>query len=576
MFLRDNYRCPLPLWERGRSALAPLCLALVSLFSLPSAHADFTYGPFSLTGNVQTQQIFRHPEPDKWSIIQQRNTLRLRLETDWIKEEQIFDTVAVPWLRSAHFVGLYRGVYDSVYDFQPGPRHEVFPYRGPNRLDGKFSDLTQGAAHALRFESIFREVYSDIEFAGIPLSLRVGRQMVVWGESDNLRMLDRTNALDFTWHGGGLGVETWDDLRIPYWTIKGLYSFGRVGPLSDVFLESYWVPGRWVPAKLGFLPGRAWSFPFTHPFVGSPTGGNFKLLDDTVLGRQGDYDQNPGENSQVGVRIGATTPRGFTFSLNYLYQRIAQDDGMNTTSLRGRNQCLLETVDCETAFDVALHNTELIGNGILPAEAYYPYVHTLGISASYADDTYTQGVVRMETIYEFGKPFADKRKPILFLDENNVPIPSGLFGVKKSDAWQAFVGFDRPTWIRTLNRRSTFFLTTQLFWQYIPEGTSRFQGQLSATDKVRNWEVVGTIAASTTYLKGTLLPIVFLVIDPINHYNAQFTWILDYYITPRLILKLSQSYFFVPGFGGQVDEGWGLGGLFRRRDETVIRLTYQF
>jgi len=31
-----------------------------------------------------------------------------------------------------------------------------------------------------------------------------------------------------------------------------------------------------------------------------------------------------------------------------------------------------------------------------------------------------------------------------------------LFGVKKSDAWQAFVGFDRPTWIRPLNRRTTF------------------------------------------------------------------------------------------------------------------------
>jgi len=43
-----------------------------------------------------------------------------------------------------------------------------------------------------------------------------------------------------------------------------------------------------------------------------------------------------------------------------------------------------------------------------------------------------------------------------------------------------------------------------------------------------------------------------------------------------LILRLAQSYFFVPGFGGQVDETWGLGGLFRRRDETVMRLTYQF
>jgi hypothetical protein len=549
----------------------------VSLFSAVSVcSAEFTYGPFSLSGNVQTQQIFRHPEPDKWSIVQQRNTVRLRLESDWIENGQVFSRLAVPWIRQAHFVALYRGVYDSIYDFQPGPRQEAFPYRGSSRRDGKLSDLTQGAAHALRFESIFREVYSDIEFADIPLSLRLGRQMVVWGESDNLRMLDRANALDATWHGGGVGLETWDDLRIPYWMVKAVYSFGRVSALSDVYLDTYWVPGRWVPVKIGFLPGRPWSVPTTNPFAGSPTGGNFKLLKGTVLGRQGDYEQTPGENSQVGVRVGATTPQGVAVTLNYLYHRAAHDDGMNTTSLRGRNQCRLGTPGCESAFDVAWQNTLLLEEGVLPAEAYYPYGHTIGISASYADDAYTEGVWRMETIYEFGKPFADKRKPILLLDSDGVPGPSGLFGVKKSDAWQAFVGFDRPTWIRTLNRRSTFFLTTQLFWQYIPAGTARFQGQISPTDKVRNWEVVGTVAASTVYLKGTLLPLTFLVIDPINHYSSQFGWLIDYYLTPNLILRLAQNYFFVPGYGGVVDETWGLGGLYRRRDETVLRVTYQF
>lgn len=181
----------------------------------------------------------------------------------------------------------------------------------------------------------------------------------------------------------------------------------------------------------------------------------------------------------------------------------------------------------------------------------------------------------MEMLYEFGKPFADKRKPIMILDENDIPVPSGFLGVKKSDAWQGFVGVDRPTWIRTLNRRTTFFVTSQVFWQYIPEGTSRFQGQISPTDKVRNWEVVGTLAASTVYWKGTLLPIAFLVVDPVNHSSSQFGWVVDYYITPSVILRLAQSYFFSPGFGGQIDETWGLGGLYRRRDETVMRLTYQ-
>jgi hypothetical protein len=94
---------------------------LVLLLHLSFAHADFTYGPLSFSGNLQTQQLLRHPEPDKWSIVQQRNVVRVRLEYDWIKDGQAFGRLAFPWIRQAHLVVLYRGVYDSVYDFQPGP-----------------------------------------------------------------------------------------------------------------------------------------------------------------------------------------------------------------------------------------------------------------------------------------------------------------------------------------------------------------------------------------------------------------------------------------------------------------------
>lgn len=85
-----------------------------------------------------------------------------------------------------------------------------------------------------------------------------------------------------------------------------------------------------------------------------------------------------------------------------------------------------------------------------------------------------------------------------------------------------------------------------------------------------------TFAASSVYWKGTLLPLTFLVVDPVNHYSSQFGWLVDYYVTPRLIVRLAQSYFFTPGFGGRIDETWGLGGLFRRRDESLVRVTYQF
>ena len=42
---------------------------------------------------------------------------------------------------------------------------------------------------------------------------------------------------------------------------------------------------------------------------------------------------------------------------------------------------------------------------------------------------------RMETIYGFGRPFADKRKPMVILDPQDAAVPSGFLGVKKSDVW---------------------------------------------------------------------------------------------------------------------------------------------
>jgi len=163
---RDFYLCSLLFHPFAHSPIRPFLFTLaILLYCCMLSDADLTYGPVSLSGNLQSQQILRHPELEKWSIIQQRNVIRLRLEYDWIQDGQAFGYFSVPWIRRAHLVSLYRGSYDSVYDFQPGPRQEAFPYRGRLRRDGKLSDLTRGAADALRFESIFREAYSDIEFA---------------------------------------------------------------------------------------------------------------------------------------------------------------------------------------------------------------------------------------------------------------------------------------------------------------------------------------------------------------------------------------------------------------------------
>ena len=116
---------------------------------------------------------------------------------------------------------------------------------------------SKGARDALKFENELREAYVDIKFRG-NFSLRAGKQQIIWGESDGFRLLDRANALDLSWHffyelpPPAFGL---DDLRIPFWMIKGLYDFGSVGSWSNVFAEAYWNPGDWRPEQ-AHLPAR--------------------------------------------------------------------------------------------------------------------------------------------------------------------------------------------------------------------------------------------------------------------------------------------------------------------------------
>ena len=153
----------------------------------------------------------------------------------------------------------------------------------------------------------------------MPLSIRAGRQQVVWGETDNFRMLDRANSLDLTWHfqqeipAPAFG---WDEIRRPFWMFKFLYDIGeRLEASSQTFLEWYWNPGDWQPAKQAFLP-RPWGLPFFNPLTNTVDGAFFdgpapqsivkvtsaratgraparRLMNDTKLFGQGDYDRNP-------------------------------------------------------------------------------------------------------------------------------------------------------------------------------------------------------------------------------------------------------------------------------------------
>jgi uncharacterized protein DUF1302 len=575
--------------RHAQSAVTSFGLSILfSLGCIGTAGALPRYGPFEVSGNISAQQEIRNPDIDQYSLVQQRNTLKLRLDYLMLDHGRLIERFDVPFIDRTSLFLLYRGVYDSVYDSTPGfVQNDIYNHKSNLKLD----DLRSATRDSIKFQNDLREAYLDVRFKPIPLSLRLGRQQIVWGETDNFRLLDRVNALDLRWH---LQQESWDELRIPYWMIKGLWDFGQVGPLSQSFLEFFWNPGDWYPAARDFLP-RPWSAPIENPIPVVVNAfhvlGNQKvdgtLYHNTDLFRQGDYTRNPASNSQVGARVSAVTPQGVQFTLNYFYQRWAGgDDGTNSASI--------------AAVTSRREANDALKRGELPIEAISPYVHVAGMSLNYAEEEYTQTVYRMESVYEFGVPFTDSTKPS--------PIgilANDVFGISKRDMWKGSLAFDRPTWIKPVNGKATVLLLGQFFWHYLldnpnilckntgngPCGSAAnpqikgFRGTFSSSgtssgglvviDKVRDWESLVTLGATTFYSGGKIVPLMVYVLDPVNKYNMEVIWSVDYFWTNNLIFNLSQRYF-INTTSEPVYETWGVAGINRGRSETGLRVTYQF
>jgi uncharacterized protein DUF1302 len=626
------------------------------------ADATLRWGDLQLSGNVQSQNLVRTPDPSTWEFVQNRNSARIRLDYDWLTAGKWITKYNIPFVESSSIHVLWRGVYDSIYDTTPGfltkedihgknypapPGFDgpvdIFTYATqtgiPNAVPNKngqipafrrltidnlnLNSLGRDALDTLKFENELREMYIDLKFRGVPLSIRGGRQQVVWGETDNFRMLDRINALNLTWHfqqevpGPAFG---WDEIRRPYWMLKFLYDLGNIWKISQSFLEWYWNPGDWDPAKQTYLP-RPWGLPFynslTNPVDGAfydgpcgqfspftqgrgPRRGQkhcIGLLNNTKLFGRGNYSHNPMENSQVGVRFHGIAPFGMEFTLNYFYQRFGGDDGTNYAPLR---VLLRDPLNPKRDAKITAQAQELFQRGIFPAEAFNDYVHTIGVSANYSDERFTQAVFRMEMIYDVGVPFFDLQK-VGVIDTPALP------GVTKKDMWKGMIAFDRPTWVRWLNKKSTWFLTGQFFWHYLVDNPScraqdvaiktpqqRAAGgsclvggldlpssvrgsNVSFRDKIRDWEALFTLAAFSFYRGGSIVPTLGMAVDPVNQWNVEAFWAVDYVVRDDFVVNLAQRYYITPrGYSPPIFETWGVSGLLRGRSETSLRLTYQF
>jgi hypothetical protein len=182
-------------------------------------------------------------------------------------------------------IGRLRG--DALDRLEPGAPHErdVAPYTRP-------LDLGDRVAIELR------ELYVQGKIG--PAWLRVGKQQVVWGQADGLKVLDVVNPQDFR----EFILPSFEDSRIPLWTLNGEI------PIGPAQLQLLWIPDP----SAHHLPPQDGTFAFTAPrLVGRrpPPGVAVDLRDP-------DLPSHALHDSDGGARL-TTFWHGFDLSANVLW-----------------------------------------------------------------------------------------------------------------------------------------------------------------------------------------------------------------------------------------------------------------
>ena len=179
-------------------------------------------------------------------------------------------------------IPLLRGdLEDSLHPHQI----EQLSTSGPTRR------LLIGDSVELELRELYIEAYPGDTY------LKIGKQQIVWGKADGLKVLDVVNPQDFR----EFVLDDFDDSRTPLWSVNWEV------PIKETTLQLVWIPDT-----TGYLvPSEGATYRFVSNLPQPPPG---------LLSVQRDIDRpdTPISDSDLGARLSAFVG-GWDLTLNYLY-----------------------------------------------------------------------------------------------------------------------------------------------------------------------------------------------------------------------------------------------------------------
>lgn len=401
------------------------------------------------------------------------------------------------------FFGIVRGYYDAAWEF-----------------DSDIPDATRNMTavpfgEGMESDVYFREYYLTLSWDR--LTVKIGRQQVIWGESDAIRMADIINPLDLSWRWS---TEAWEDIRIPLRMINVIYNFSSTKLIREPRLQFIYIPEHYQ--TISFAPSAGSVF---HPIFGPVSGSDpapwtIRSVAKIQWSQQRLEmpDRSSSDNNEFGVKVTGTI-KGAELGLFYFYNRV---DG----------------------FVVKFDPT----HAPLPVAFKWPFVNTFGGTINYFDQN-TGVVYRFECAYNRNHPYTQ----------------ANLLDIKDRDTFAFMLGFDRPTMLRSLNPRRAFFISGQWFHKHILDYDSNISTLDMDDDHYQN---IMSLLINTWYLEDRIQPEILAVYDFSN----------NGFIRPQLLWDYSDYVSIAIGFQffyGHNDAD-GYFGAVRANDEFYWRVRIKF
>lgn len=319
------------------------------------------------------------------------------------------------------------------------------------------------------------QAYVDV--ASGPVFLRIGRQNLVWGETDAFRLLDYINPVDSSFGGFLIAL---DERRVPLDMIRASYRLGEFRDfISEAQIEAYISPDN----DVSFYPGTPAGSPWTLPNLGAPSGTTY------TFAQRPAYSMS---NPRGGARL-LWNMFDATFSIAHYYTYhdnpllticvAPQFPIQRVTTATGGSGEVTGCPEGATNLPIQQPSGANPNNFAILAPQSLAVQQAARIQISGITSTFQipqnlsralalsgEPVVRTELAYIKDEPYYRQSNLDPFnyhFDPNRTGQDLNVSGNERRDSVNFVLGLDTNQFIRFLNPQNSFFISTQFFYKHI-------------------------------------------------------------------------------------------------------------